>query len=198
MRLLGALGGLDDDEIRATFNGGLGMVVVVAPDAVDATIGRSAASGDRARPSSARSCRVDRLDGARYAEGALGVSGRIAVAVSGAGSNLRALHAAAERGELGGEIVLVVADRPCPALDWAAEQGIDTASSPAATDDCARRRSLGGARPDVVVLAGYMRIVGPLVLAAYAGPDPQHPPVAPARVPGRPRRPRRARRGRRR
>ena len=29
MRLLGALGGLEDDELRATFNGGLGMVVVV-------------------------------------------------------------------------------------------------------------------------------------------------------------------------
>jgi phosphoribosylaminoimidazole (AIR) synthetase len=34
MALLGALGGIDDDELRATFNGGLGMVVVVAPDAV--------------------------------------------------------------------------------------------------------------------------------------------------------------------
>ena len=31
MRLFGALGGLDDVELRATFNGGLGMVVVVRP-----------------------------------------------------------------------------------------------------------------------------------------------------------------------
>jgi phosphoribosylformylglycinamidine cyclo-ligase len=38
MRLFGALGGLEDDELRATFNGGLGMVVVVGPDAVAATI----------------------------------------------------------------------------------------------------------------------------------------------------------------
>ena len=38
MRLVGALGGLGDDEIRATFNGGLGMVVVVAPAAIDATV----------------------------------------------------------------------------------------------------------------------------------------------------------------
>jgi phosphoribosylformylglycinamidine cyclo-ligase len=40
MRLFGALGGLDDDELRATFNGGLGMVAVLAPsdvpDAIDA------------------------------------------------------------------------------------------------------------------------------------------------------------------
>ena len=34
MRLMGALGGLDDVELRATFNGGLGMVLVVPPDGV--------------------------------------------------------------------------------------------------------------------------------------------------------------------
>ena len=50
-------------------------------------------------------------------------AGRIAVGVSGAGSNLRALRAAAERGELGGEIVLVFADRACAALDWAGGAG---------------------------------------------------------------------------
>ena len=38
MRLFGALGGLEDDELRATFNGGLGMVVVVPREAVDPTI----------------------------------------------------------------------------------------------------------------------------------------------------------------
>ena len=35
MRLLGAIGALEDDELRATFNGGLGMVVIV-PAAVGA------------------------------------------------------------------------------------------------------------------------------------------------------------------
>ncbi|MEA2548949.1 MAG: phosphoribosylaminoimidazolecarboxamide formyltransferase / cyclohydrolase [Chloroflexota bacterium] len=96
------------------------------------------------------------------------MTGRIAVAVSGAGSNLRALHAAATRGELGGDIVLVVADRACPALDWATEQGIDTALVPGGADD-AIADALAAAGPDVVVLAGYMRIVGPAVLAAHPG-----------------------------
>jgi phosphoribosylformylglycinamidine cyclo-ligase len=36
MALMGALGGIEDAELRATFNGGLGMVVVVAPEAVGA------------------------------------------------------------------------------------------------------------------------------------------------------------------
>jgi len=96
------------------------------------------------------------------------VSGRIAVAVSGAGSNLRALHAAARRGELGGEILLVVADRPCPALDWAAELQIDTALVPEG-DDRTLAEALSAARPDVVVLAGYMRILGKRVLEAFPG-----------------------------
>jgi phosphoribosylaminoimidazolecarboxamide formyltransferase/IMP cyclohydrolase len=94
------------------------------------------------------------------------LSGRIAVGVSGAGSNLRALHASATRGELAGEVVLVFADRACPALEWAAEQGIDTALIPAG-DDTTLAEALAGARADLVVLAGYMRIVGPTVLAAY-------------------------------
>ena len=34
MRLFGALGGLDDQELRATFNGGLGMTAILPPAAV--------------------------------------------------------------------------------------------------------------------------------------------------------------------
>jgi phosphoribosylaminoimidazolecarboxamide formyltransferase / IMP cyclohydrolase len=94
------------------------------------------------------------------------VSGRIAVAVSGAGSNLRALHAAAERGELAGEIVLVVADRPCPAIDWAGEKGLTTAVMDGGDDDALAAR-FADAAPNVIVLAGYMRLIGPTVLAAY-------------------------------
>jgi phosphoribosylaminoimidazolecarboxamide formyltransferase/IMP cyclohydrolase len=96
------------------------------------------------------------------------VTGRIAVGVSGSGSNLRALAASAARGELGGEIVLVFADRACPALDWAAEQGIEAALVPGG-DDEALSLTLGAVAPDAVVLAGYMRIVGGRVLDAFAG-----------------------------
>jgi phosphoribosylaminoimidazolecarboxamide formyltransferase/IMP cyclohydrolase len=107
-------------------------------------------------------------------------SGRIAVGVSGAGSNLRALEAAAGRGELGGEIVLVFADRACPALDWAAEQGIDTALVPDG-DDVALAETLGGASPDAIVLAGYMRVIGSRVLAGHPGKILNtHPSLLPA------------------
>ncbi len=103
---------------------------------------------------------------------------RIAVGVSGTGSNLRALYAVAQRGALDAEIVLVFADRQCAALDWAVEQGIDTLLVPAAprADDAARAEedraladSVAAVSPELVVLAGYMRIVGPAMLAAFAG-----------------------------
>ncbi len=38
LRLIGALAGMDDQELRGTFNGGLGMIVVLPADAVDAAI----------------------------------------------------------------------------------------------------------------------------------------------------------------
>ena len=52
----------------------------------------------------------------------------------------------AARGALGGEVALVFADRPCPALDWAAEQGIETVLVPGGddatlADDAGRRRA---------------------------------------------------------
>jgi phosphoribosylaminoimidazolecarboxamide formyltransferase/IMP cyclohydrolase len=96
------------------------------------------------------------------------VSGRIAVGVSGTGSNLRALVAAAGRGTLGGEVVLVFADRPCPGLDWAAEQGIETILAPGG-DDAVLAETLVAVAADVVVLAGYLRLLGPAMLAAFGG-----------------------------
>jgi phosphoribosylaminoimidazolecarboxamide formyltransferase/IMP cyclohydrolase len=119
---------------------------------------------------------------------------RIAVGVSGGGSNLRALAAAANRRELGGSIVLVFADRPCRALDWAVAQGLDTALVPAvpgvpaggtdparAEEDATLAATLVAVGADLVVLAGYMRIVGPATLAAF--PDRilnTHPALLPA------------------
>jgi phosphoribosylaminoimidazolecarboxamide formyltransferase / IMP cyclohydrolase len=106
------------------------------------------------------------------------VAHRIAVGVSGTGSNLRALHAAVRRAALDAEIVLVFADRDCPALDWALEQGIETVLVPAAPrgDDAARAGedrmladTVAAESPELVVLAGYMRLVGPAMLAAFPG-----------------------------
>jgi phosphoribosylaminoimidazolecarboxamide formyltransferase/IMP cyclohydrolase len=107
---------------------------------------------------------------------------RVAICVSRTGTNLRALVEAARAGRLPIEVVLVVADRPCPALAWAHEQGLPSVLIEEA--DALDRRlaaALSGAAPDVVVLAGFMRIIGPQTLAAFAGRMVNvHPSLLPA------------------
>jgi phosphoribosylformylglycinamidine cyclo-ligase len=77
MRLFGALGGLDDLELRATFNGGLGMIAVVSPEAVSTAQSSLAAAGLRAPVvgNVVASRELGAPDGARYAEVALGPAG---------------------------------------------------------------------------------------------------------------------------
>jgi phosphoribosylformylglycinamidine cyclo-ligase len=76
MRLVGALGGMDDPEIRATFNGGIGLVAVVPPDAVAAAIaGFAGQHVDATRIGEVVD--VERLGGVRYVEAPLGDLGRV-------------------------------------------------------------------------------------------------------------------------
>jgi phosphoribosylformylglycinamidine cyclo-ligase len=70
MRLVAALGGLTDAEIRATFNGGLGMVAVVPPAAIDLTLAAVREHGIAADVVG-EVVPVPRLGGARYVEGAV-------------------------------------------------------------------------------------------------------------------------------
>ncbi len=69
-RLFGALGGLDDGELRATFNGGLGMVLVVPPAAIKAAVQTLEAQEIPAVVVGEVVESAD-LDGTRYAEGHL-------------------------------------------------------------------------------------------------------------------------------
>jgi phosphoribosylaminoimidazole (AIR) synthetase len=68
MRLFGALGGLEEDELRATFNGGLGMVIVVKPAAAATAISALGASGV-ASLVAGEVVEAAELGGRRYAEG---------------------------------------------------------------------------------------------------------------------------------
>lgn len=113
---------------------------------------------------------------------------RVVVLVSGHGSNLQALlDAAAERGS-GMTVVLVGADRPGAfGLERARRAGVDTAVVRPADHpdrpsfDLALRDLVAAARPDVVCLAGFMRILGPAFVGAF--PDRilnTHPSLLPA------------------
>jgi phosphoribosylformylglycinamidine cyclo-ligase len=67
MRLYGALGGLDDAEIRATFNGGVGMVIVLPPAAAAVAIDAVATFGIEASIIG-DIIEAATIDGARYVE----------------------------------------------------------------------------------------------------------------------------------
>jgi phosphoribosylformylglycinamidine cyclo-ligase len=74
MRLIGALGGMDDDEVRATFNGGIGMIAVMPQDAVLAAIAGFAEHGVQATLIG-EVVEADALGGTRYVEASLGGAG---------------------------------------------------------------------------------------------------------------------------
>ena len=70
MRVLGALGGIADEELRATFNAGLGMVLVVPADAAATTV---ELARDRGIPAwvVGEVMEASSIGGARYVEGGL-------------------------------------------------------------------------------------------------------------------------------
>lgn len=92
---------------------------------------------------------------------------RIVVLASGSGTNLQALIDAAGSGRLNaGELVAVVSDRPtAPALERARTAGIPALAVPPDDGesrehyDLRLRDVVGEHRPDLVVLAGWMRIL---------------------------------------
>jgi phosphoribosylformylglycinamidine cyclo-ligase len=67
MRLFAELGGIEDDELRATFNGGLGMVIVVPAEVADRTVGLARERGVPAWVVG-DVVAAGGLDGSRYAE----------------------------------------------------------------------------------------------------------------------------------
>jgi phosphoribosylglycinamide formyltransferase 1 len=114
------------------------------------------------------------------------VSPRLVVLASGEGSTLQAVLDAAADGNLGGEVVAVGSDRPgCRALTRAAAAGVPTfvralADSP---DRDAWNAELTDAiaafEPDLVVLAGFMRVLAPAVVRRFRIVN-THPSLLPA------------------
>src|SRR5690606_22682411 len=99
---------------------------------------------------------------------------RIAVLASGEGQTLQALLDAVAAGQLTATIVLVVSNNAAAgALRRAREAGVAALHLSAATHadpvalDGALTAALREAAPDVVVTAGYMKRLGPQVLAAF-------------------------------
>jgi phosphoribosylglycinamide formyltransferase 1 len=101
---------------------------------------------------------------------------RLAVLASGEGTNLQALLDACADPAYGAEIVGVGADRPgTGAIDRASDGGVETYESAVADfpDRAAWDRALTDRvvawKPDLVVLAGFMKLVGTSFLREFGG-----------------------------
>jgi phosphoribosylglycinamide formyltransferase-1 len=101
---------------------------------------------------------------------------RLVVLVSGTGTNLQALIDACADEAYGADIVAVGADRSGIAgLDRATDAGISTFVHRVkdypdrGAWDAALTESVRAQHPDLVVLAGFMKLVGTNFLAAYGG-----------------------------
>ena len=101
---------------------------------------------------------------------------RIAILISGRGSNMQAFIDACEGGDLNASIALVLSNKPEAAgLQKAAAAGIPTACvdhrqfDSRETFDAALVEQLEAVQPDLVILAGFMRILTPVFITPFAG-----------------------------
>jgi len=101
---------------------------------------------------------------------------RITVLVSGRGSNLEALLAAERAGAFFGSVTHVISNQPgVGALDIARAHGVSTevvdhkACATREAFDAAIVAAIDRSEPDLVVLAGFMRVLGRAAVEHYAG-----------------------------
>ena len=104
----------------------------------------------------------------------------IVILISGSGTNMAAIIQAAEREHWlqrhGARVAAVISNKAdAEGLQWAQQRGIATAVvehkayADRATFDQALAQAIDAYQPDLVVLAGFMRILTPEFVARYAG-----------------------------
>ena len=101
---------------------------------------------------------------------------RVAILISGGGSNMLALLRDMEQGGYAQAVLVASNDPEAKGLEKAAAQGIPTAAvdhRPYGRDreafDVALAEKIDAAKPDILCLAGFMRILTPGFIRRYAG-----------------------------
>jgi phosphoribosylglycinamide formyltransferase-1 len=101
---------------------------------------------------------------------------RIVILISGLGSNMQAIVRSCTTEDWSAQVVAVISNKPgAPGLMFAARQGIATAvvdhlQQPSRElFDAELARVIDGFAPDLVLLAGFMRILGDGFVARYGG-----------------------------
>lgn len=99
---------------------------------------------------------------------------KIGILISGRGSNMLSIADAIDRGEINGRIVLVLSNKKdAPGLEKARERGIETAflshRAYASREDfdAAVVAELRARGVDLVCLAGFMRLLSPVLIGAF-------------------------------
>nr|XP_061797924.1 phosphoribosylformylglycinamidine cyclo-ligase-like [Nerophis lumbriciformis] len=177
-------GAVGDEEMLRVFNMGIGMVLVVDSAALAEILASLREAGRRLRSDLRHSRPHIDAGNSRPVSDRV----RIAVLLSGRGSNFLALHEAIEHGELPATIALVVSNRSAaPGLARARQLGLPAVALPQkdfASRDQHEARMLDEIRragAEWVCLAGYMRLLTPRFVSAF----PQrilniHPSLLPA------------------
>ena len=159
---------LDDAEMLRTFNCGIGMVAAVEADRLQDVIAQLNAAGETVvqigRLSAQSGDEQDPLR--RETRAVTAPRKRVAILISGRGSNMQALVAAARTSDYPAEIVAVISNRPdAPGLAWAREQGIPThavdhkAYPSREAFEADLQAALDTANAELVALAGFMRLM---------------------------------------
>ncbi|MCQ4086320.1 phosphoribosylglycinamide formyltransferase [Saccharibacillus sp. JS10] len=101
---------------------------------------------------------------------------RVAVFASGSGSNFQALLDSSKAGKLGAEVALLVSDKPqCKAVERARAAGVPVfVFTPAEYEsreayEVIILEELKAAKIDLIVLAGYMRLITSTLVEPYMG-----------------------------
>ena len=101
---------------------------------------------------------------------------RLAILISGRGSNMAAILEAVAVGQITADVAGVISNRPAaPGLGLAGERGVSTivVDHAAFPDRTGFERELAAAidalSPSLIVLAGFMRVLGPGFVARYQG-----------------------------
>ena len=101
---------------------------------------------------------------------------RVAILISGGGSNMRALVGSMTGYHPARPVLILSNDPAAPGLAWAQDQGLPTAAidhRPFGRDrvgfEAALAHALDAAKPDIICLAGFMRILTPDFVRRYQG-----------------------------
>ena len=101
---------------------------------------------------------------------------RLAILISGRGSNMAAILEAVAAGRIAARVAGIISNRPAaPGLGLAGERGVPTTvvDHTSFADRAGFERELAAAidalSPDLIVLAGFMRVLGPGFVARYQG-----------------------------